>query len=38
VAPAGLDALLAGLARENTLAQAVIGRLTDTLGPIRVRH
>jgi hypothetical protein len=36
VAPAGLDALLAGLAREKTLAAAVIGRLTDTPGPVRV--
>ncbi len=36
VAPAGLDALLAGLAREQTLTAAVIGRLTDAPGPVRV--
>jgi selenide,water dikinase len=36
VAPAGLDVLLAGLAREKTLAAAVIGRLTNTPGPLRV--
>ena len=36
VAPAGLDALLAGLAREETPAAAVIGRLTDAPGTIRV--
>lgn len=36
VAPAGLDALLAGLVREKTPAATVIGRLTDTRGPLRV--
>jgi selenide,water dikinase len=36
VPPAGLDALLAGLAAEKTPARAVIGEILPGQGPVRV--